>query len=307
MRGYKMRYAIVDLGSNTMRMSVYDYIEDNCTRILSEKEIAGIVGYVENHCLNKDGIYKIITALKGFLKTANAVNVDRFCCFATASLRNIDNTIEVIEKIKSETGLSVEVISGEEEAKLDFYGAYSSCGLEQGLMVDMGGGSTELILFKGASIALAVSLPFGSLYLYKKFVKNIIPDKKEIKEIRMYVKRHINEVLWLKNCTENICAIGGTARAIARLHMEYFKIMPQSGKDYKYNSGDFIKLQAFIEQNPDVAKDMIIKTAPERIHTILPGMVGFSSIIKCARSKSITVSYNGVREGYLNQRVLNKI
>lgn len=301
-----MRYAIVDLGSNTMRMSVYDNVGDNCTRILSEKEIAGIVGYVENSCLNNEGIYKIITALKGFLQTAKAVNVDKFCCFATASLRNIDNTEEVLEKIKNETGLLVEVISGEEEAKLDFYGAYSSCDLEQGLMVDMGGGSTELILFKGASIALAVSLPFGSLLLYKKFVKNIIPDKKELKEIRLYVKKRISEVQWLKNCAEDTCVIGGTARAMARLHMEFFKIMPQNVRNYKYDSGDIIKLQAFVEQNPNLAKDMIIKAAPERIHTILPGMVGFGNIVKFAGSKTISVSYNGVREGYLNQRILNK-
>jgi exopolyphosphatase/guanosine-5'-triphosphate,3'-diphosphate pyrophosphatase len=173
-------------------------------------------------------------------------------------------------------------------------------------MVDMGGGSTELILFDGINVLQAVSLPFGSLFLYKKFVNNIIPDKKEIKEINSFLNKRLNEVKWLDGCAKNVCVIGGTARAIARLHMELLKVKPVSTNSYNFDIQDFFTVQDCMNKNLSQGKDIIIRVAPERIHTIIPGIEGFSMIFKKAQCKSVTVSYNGVREGYLCHKVLKE-
>jgi exopolyphosphatase/guanosine-5'-triphosphate,3'-diphosphate pyrophosphatase len=301
-----MRYAIVDLGSNTIRMSIYDKNNDGLRRILSEKEIIGIVAYIENSKLNDDGIDKIISTLRNFSETAAVIDSDEFCCFATASLRNISNTAEVLDKVYKAICIKIKVITGEEEAKLDFYGAYASCDFKRGLMVDMGGGSTELILFEGTKVLQAESLPFGSLFLYKKFVKNIMPDKKEIKEIDLFLNKRLSEVKWLEGCAKNACVIGGTARAIARLHMELMKVKPKSANSYNFDTPDLYIIQDYMNKNLSQSKDMIIRVAPERIHTIIPGIEGFSTIFRKVGCKSVTVSYNGVREGYLSHNVLKE-
>lgn len=95
--------------------------------------------------------------------------INHIAVFATASLRNITNTDEAVREITKATGLAIDVVSGKEEATLDFIGATHDLDTSHdGLLVDIGGGSTELVSFEKGQILQAVSLPIGSLSLYNK-------------------------------------------------------------------------------------------------------------------------------------------
>lgn len=317
-----MKHAVVDLGANTIRMSVYENGGGALHHVMSEKEVIGLISYTKDGILKEEGIERILSTLGEFCNTARDIGADTFRCFATAGLRNIRNAREVLRRVKNETGVEIHIISGEEEAALDFQGAYRASGLSAGLMADMGGGSTELVLFRGEQIVNAVSVPFGSLFLYKKFVKRIVPTASEEKKIRAFVRRELSAIEWLKGCAAgtaevvsgtagnltgssgDLCLIGGTSRAIARLHQEVYRRSGEPLQGYRFNARDIAGLHEKILKMGDTGLKLIARATPERLHTIFPGMLAFARIVRVSGASTVTLSRNGVREGYLQKYVL---
>jgi exopolyphosphatase/guanosine-5'-triphosphate,3'-diphosphate pyrophosphatase len=299
-----MRYTVVDIGSNTMRMSVYDDRNGNVRHIMSEKELVGLIGYTSDGVLSDEGILRVTETLSDFKETSDAIGSDVFSAFATAGLRNIKNTQHAVDIIRGNTGVSVTIIGGDEEARLDFVGAYNCVNLDCGLMIDMGGGSTELVRFCGSNIENSVSLPFGSLYLYKNFVRKILPDNGELKKIDTFVSEQLEGIEWLTGTGDNLCLIGGTSRAAARLRQEFFDHRQSELQGFSFDATDISRLLKQITGEKRKSSRVITRVTPERLHTILPGLCALSRIIKRAGCKTITISRNGVREGYLHEYVL---
>jgi exopolyphosphatase/guanosine-5'-triphosphate,3'-diphosphate pyrophosphatase len=292
---------VIDLGSNTIRMTVFDGGDGNIKHILNEKEIIGLIGYSENGYLVEDGILRVVETIKSFNETARAISTDKLGCFATAGLRIIKNAEEVVERVFRETGVRINTISGEEEARLDFIGAWRPVGLETGLVVDMGGGSTEIVRFKGECMENSISLPFGSLFLYKRYVSKILPEKKEFKHIRRFVLKELSCVDWLPESAAHICLIGGTVRAITRLHKELFGREREQLQGYTFPAEDIPALVEMLKTSGNEGIKMLTRVAPERIHTIMPGLTAFSQIITVTGCKTVSISRSGVREGYLRE------
>lgn len=118
-----MNYAVVDLGSNTIRLSLYSAAPGGGFRLLfSEKETAGIAGYISGGVLAPEGIGKAAQVLLDFRALLENLGEKEMHVFATASLRNIRNTEEAVEQIRAATGVGEDVISGELEARLGYYG-----------------------------------------------------------------------------------------------------------------------------------------------------------------------------------------
>lgn len=127
-----MKQAIMDIGSNSMRVTVYE-VDGTVFRILfKEKIMAGLAGYVENKRLSPEGIECAYTGLLEFREILESLNINHVAVFATASLRNIQNTAEAVSAIKARTGYDVEVISGKEEAFFGYTGAMQDVKLSSG-------------------------------------------------------------------------------------------------------------------------------------------------------------------------------
>lgn len=121
-----MTYGVIDVGSNTIRLVIYEVKENRIESLFSNKNTAGLIGYVNDGELSRKGIRKACDVLNSLQKVAAHAQVEKLYVFATASLRNIANTKEAVEEIEKETGLDIDVISGHDEAELDFEGG-SAC------------------------------------------------------------------------------------------------------------------------------------------------------------------------------------
>lgn len=298
-----MRYGVVDLGSNTMRMSVYEERGGRLRHMMSERELVGLIGYTSHGVLSDEGILRVVETLSEFRDTAQSIGCDRFACFATAGLRNIHNTEHAVELIRRRTGVEVRVISGEEEARLDFIGARRGAGVEKGLMVDMGGGSTELVRFEGGEILHSVSLPFGSLLLYKNFVREILPTEGELERIAAFVSAQLSGLSWLRG-GEVLCVIGGTGRAVARLRQDRFDRGFSELQGYRFPASDLKALLRELSGARRKSARILTRITPERVHTVLPGLCAFTRLCKASGAGTVVVSRNGVREGFLHEHVL---
>lgn len=299
-----MMYGIVDVGSNTIRLTVYRIKEQTFKILFSQKAMTGLAGYVKDGKLSSDGIRQACDALKSFQGILKNFEITNMSAFATASLRNVENTKEALLEIEKETGLSVEVISGEEEAILDFEGATHNIEMEHGILVDIGGGSTEVVTYQKGKIETPLSLPMGSLNLYTKNVENILPKKAEVKKMRKSIQEQIKKLGEEIEPREIICGVGGSIRAASKLNNYLFS---ESAANREISIGHLDYILSTLEENNATTLNLILKVCPERIHTIIPGLLILKSIAKLYNSEKIIVSRYGVREGYLYERVVKKL
>ncbi|HIW48448.1 MAG TPA: hypothetical protein H9687_04120 [Firmicutes bacterium] len=294
-----MKYAVIDIGSNSMRLTAYETQKDKFTILFKDKIMAGLANYVENGRLTSDGILRAITGLLQFRRLLSSLAIERTAVFATASLRNIENTQEAVSAISEATGFPVEVLSGHEEARLGFYGATLEFPLKHGIFLDIGGASTETARFEDGTLLSTDSFPVGSLKLYRECVKKILPSKKSLFLMTEVVSDALSAITPPKDPTPLLC-VGGTARAALRL-VRRKDGLPQQQRTISAQA--LSDLYDMLAAGDRPAIDLILKTTPERIHTILPGLVILRRLSQIFQAESITISHYGVREGYVCQRI----
>ena len=107
-----MKYALIDMGSNSIRLTVYDMDQTEFRILFKEKIMAGLAGYVEHGQLTQDGIDCACQSLRKFYHTLELLQISHLAVFATASLRNISNTAQAAEQIRRTTGIDVEILTG---------------------------------------------------------------------------------------------------------------------------------------------------------------------------------------------------
>ncbi len=187
--------------------------------------MAGIISYIKDGVLSNKGIDKICEILNAYRELLDNFEITDCHCFSTASLRLISNKNEVLEEIERRTGIFVDLISGLEEAKLDFIGATLFTDLDEGVLIDIGGGSTELVSFQDGKMLESFSMPIGSLNTYNRFVKKILPGKGEKAEIRneviLNLERSKTSAI-AKERYQKAIGVGGTARAVLALYNDIF-------------------------------------------------------------------------------------
>jgi exopolyphosphatase/guanosine-5'-triphosphate,3'-diphosphate pyrophosphatase len=290
-------YAVIDIGSNTIRLVLYKREAGELRQVLSSKEPAGLAGYLDPAGrLMPQGVRKAVDALHRFQAILESVRPDSVHAFATASLRNITNTREVLDAIQTETGLAVRVLSGSEEAVFDYFGALRTLEPSEGLLVDIGGGSTELVLFREREVVSACSLPMGSLNLYTRFVKDILPTGKELKAIRAYAGELLDSVRLSLPAGAALCGVGGSCRAVCALEDE----LSGEGTGGKgFPCGRIQEMRRLLRTDRRRLLSALIKAAPDRIHTLLPGMAVLETVARRYGCGHFSASPYGVREGYL--------
>lgn len=305
-----MVHAIIDIGSNSIRLAIYKVDEDRLTILLNKKYTAGLAAYVKNEEMTQVGIDKTCQVLDEFKVLLDAFHITNVSAFATAALRNISNSTAAIEQITKKTGVVVTVLSGTEEATLDFIGATHATQTKNGLLLDIGGASTELVLYEDGLIVNAVSLPIGSLNAYGQYVHYLLPNKSERKAIKEAVLAELSKITDMDSSKQAfVCGVGGSIRAAGKINNYLFNLPPDTDEIKAPNVKKMIKLLENDEEDDLISSEtlnILLKTVPDRIETILPGMIILHTLIKYFKSETIVVSKSGVREGYLYQNIISK-
>lgn len=302
-----MIQGVIDVGSNTIRLSIFKYDKDlNRIKLITNKKIiVGLTSYIKKGQLTAIGINKVCRALEKLKISLERFELKDYCIFATASLRNISNSEEVLKEIEKTTGMKPEIILGEEEARLDFLGANLELNLERGILVDIGGGSTEIVLFNEGKIEKLTSIPVGALNLQNKFVKSIVPDEKEIRRMRKFIRETLEELNWEHDDNyKYLYGIGGTARACMNVIKET-KSLPLDDKSFfvgdLYELVNIIKKEGHCEETKE-----LYRLIPERIFSFAGGIIILREIVDKFGIEKVIISKTGVREGYFIDRVINK-
>lgn len=296
-----MKQAVIDIGSNSIRLTLYEIQGENFNILFREKIMAGLAGYVENGALSAEGIECACAGLLTFRSILQTLEIDHISVFATASLRNISNTEQALSVIRAATGYSVEVISGENEALFGYAGAMQELHLTGGAFLDIGGASTEIVTFdEGAPVDFA-SFPIGSLSLYRRCVKKILPGEGSLKRLRQVISETFDVSAGALAPRPLLVGVGGTARAALKLAQHYYK----SSEDCRSITAEQLDgLCTFLCSGEKRASDLILRLEAERIHTLIPGLLILQHIFHLFQAQQLVISKYGVREGYLCQKIL---
>lgn len=264
--------------------------------------MAGLAGYIKDGVLSDRGILVACQVLAGFKSLLENFDIRDIHVFATASLRNIVNTEDALDTIRAVTGMTVEVVSGSDEATFSFLGATVGGGAPAtDLLADIGGGSTELVSYEKGSITSECSLPMGSLSLFTKHVSGLFPTRDERHAMRDQVEAELERAKTAGVRSAHLTGVGGTIRAAAKLCNDL------SGADQSNRTIPAEEIRALykdLKKGDQATLRQILRTVPDRVHTILPGLAILNAVLKSYEVETVLVSTCGVREGYLLQRVM---
>ncbi len=303
-----MLQGIIDIGSNTIRMAVYLIEGNHFEQLMKRKATVGLASYVKNGIMQPEGIERAVEILLEYKKFLYCFQINKVAAFTTAALRNAVNSRQAVEAIEKRTGIKIQVISGDEEATFDFIGATHSLQNDSGLLIDIGGGSTEVVTYRERQIQYKTSLPIGSLSFASKYVKNILPTMKECMDMYGEAEATIGAAAdFASICEAEIVGIGGTFKGACALNNELFNLPAANRrletKNIRPLIGNFV---GDLGMSQEMAVTLM-RSVPDRIHTIIPGLIIASVLSRRFQSHWITYSDSGVREGYIYDQIIGTI
>ena len=286
-----MLYAVIDIGSTTIRMAIYEILDNKLNLIHKRKYTVGLASYVKDNVMEQAGIDKACEILNSFKSFLTSFNIENVSAFTTAALRNAQNSKEAVAEIITRTGIDLHIISGDEEATYDFIAATHELDYHDGFIIDIGGASTELIRFADNKIIQKTSLPIGSLALHTKYATDFLPSEEEIAQM-------------INISHAEICGIGGTCKGARALYNEMYA---QDDANETIPADKIPEMISHFTRGHKLTdKDIttLLKTVPDRLHTIIPGMVIANEIAKLIHATAITYKDAGMREGFLYTHVI---
>ncbi|ABE40178.1 Ppx/GppA phosphatase [Rhodopseudomonas palustris BisB5] len=291
--------AVIDIGSNSVRLVVYESLARSLITVFNEKALCGLGREVQSTgLLAADAVDKALTALRRFRALIRVMKVSRVYAIATAACRDASNGLEFIAAAEQICGVTIEILSGPREAKLSALGVISGVHKPNGIVGDLGGGSLELIDVRGSQVRKGVTLPLGSLALQDA-------SQKSLKRAERIAKDALAGALPLKAARgRSFYAVGGTWRALARIHIA------QSGYSLKVMHGYSIpaaealrfakrlRVLASTDQLADI--DLV---ADARRPLLAYAALVLEYVIEASKPKTIVFSTYGVREGLLYEQL----
>ena len=286
--------AVIDIGSNSVRLVIYEGLTRAPTPIFNEKVLAGLGREVQSTgLLAPDAVEKALVALLRFRALCDTAGVKRLWCVATAACRDAENGPDFIAAAERICRKHIDVLSGRREATLSALGVVSGLYRPDGIVGDLGGGSLELIDVHGSQVRHGLTLPLGSLALQDLAERSV---KKAEKIVR---KTLALAPLLREGHGRTFYAVGGTWRALARLLMWQTGYPLHVMHGYVIPARDALEFSRLVHRvNPDMLSR--IEMVNEARRPLLPyAALVLEHIVRVARPKQVVISALGVREGLL--------
>lgn len=290
------RMAVVDIGSNTVRLVVYDTPNRLPIPIFNEKSPCQLgAGLASTGRLNPEGVECAINSLTRFIRLSESMGVERMDLVATAAVRDAIDGPDFVVRVETTLGVKIQIPSGPEEAQLAAYGLLSGTPDADGLLVDMGGGSVDLVELDRGNFGRTVSLPIGHLRL---------PEAAEgdIATARTLVDNQLDDLSWLNEVRgRSLFAIGGSWRALARVFIDQMDYPLHVIDGYTLASNDARRLCRLITNLGRKSTKGITGVAKGRSKTLPYAAMILGAMLSKTEAKEVVFSGFGMREGQLLQ------
>ena len=294
-----MRLGVLDVGSNTVHLQIVDTspgARPNPT--FNYKEELKLTQYIsEDNLVSDEGVEKLRSCIKRAIEQSASVQTQELLPFATSALREASNGEEIIKSINKDFKIDLQVLSGEEEAKLTFLAARRWFGWSSGrlLVIDIGGGSLEMAVGVDESPEIATSLPLGAARLTKDFLRGDPYTDKSIRALRDHIENKLEQILpsLVKHQdTDRAIATSKTLRTLARLSGDWFD---GSGKNITVES--VRKISAKLSEMDEATRAKLPGVSENRASQIVAGAFVAESVMRNLDIKELEICPWALREG----------
>lgn len=294
---------IIDIGSNTVRLVVFRSTVGGAFRLIDQARWSARLGHrlTSDGRLDDEAVQSLIEMLSHFVSICRKYEASAIRCVATAAMRAARNRDEVLTKLHAATGIAIEILTGEQEARYGGIAVMRSLPVTDGYVVDIGGGSTEISLIRDRRIVQAVSYPVGCVNVLENHGADMATGPvAAIERVHREVRRLLSASPWTSAYPGlPLIGLGGTVRAFAKVI--------QRSSDYPLP-----RLHGF-EQSPESLEALLERLASmttgerrkmpglskDRSDVIVPGLAILSGVMRHLRANKLVVSGNGIREGLL--------
>ena len=294
-----MRLGVLDVGSNTVHLQVVDTspgARPNPT--FNYKEELRLTQYInEDNLVSDEGIEKLRSSIKRAIEQSASVQTQELLPFATSALREASNGEKIISSINKDFHIDLQVLTGEEEAKLTFLAARRWFGWSSGrlLVIDIGGGSLEMAAGVDESPEIATSLPLGAARLTKDFLKGDPYTDKSLRALRNHIENKLEQILpsLVKHQeTDRAIATSKTLRTLARLSGDWFD---GTGKNITVEA--IRKISAKLCEMDENTRAKLPGVSENRASQIVAGSLVAESVMRNLDIKELEICPWALREG----------
>ncbi|KGJ18913.1 Ppx/GppA family phosphatase [Paracoccus sanguinis] len=293
------RVGVVDVGSNSIRMVVFDGAARSPAYFYNEKVMAGLgQGLATTGRLNPEGVVRGMAALRRFAALAKGMGIEALTCVATAAVREAEDGPAFHQAVAKETGLKLIVIDGEEEARLSAQGVLLGWPDARGLVCDIGGNSMELAEVGDGAIGRRATSPLGPFRL----------QQVEAKDLKKHISRIVGGLAESFGTDhERLYLVGGSWRAIARLDMERRAYPMTVLHEYRMTPEDVLATVKWIGEQSLADLKSRTGIGSGRIELVPLAMQVLRELVSTLAPPEIAISSYGIREGLLYEQMSDSI
>lgn len=300
------RIGIIDVGSNSMRLVIFQITKDKTFFPIEDVKETVRLGEGVNITgkIREDKIELGIKTMFLFREICRRNSVDEIIAFGTAALRIAKNGYEVVQRIKEELDIEIEIFSGEMEALSSFNGAINAMDIRNGVIMDLGGSSLEIVIFRERLPMHSISLPFGGVTIGELGdIKDVLTNETEEK-IRKFIREKLNEVLWKDELKDMVLiGVGGTVRNIASIHSNMIGYPLDILHNYKMEIRDVEKVVKKVKNKKYKEKIEIPGLSKSRADLFVGAAIIVEELLKYFQMKELRISGYGIREGVLYKKL----
>lgn len=299
--------AVIDIGSNSMRVLVYEIYINNSFKIIDEEKRMTRLGQFidESDNLTSEGIDKLLITLEFFKILCEKNNVEEIIVVATEAIRRAKNSDKIIALVKEKVNLDIRILSGLEESAYGYLAIKSTIDISNALLIDIGGSSMEITLVKDKKIVNGISLPIGSIPLTKLFPFDTSSNNDAILELKRFIFNEFDKLKWLKDGKNlPLIGIGGTARSIGKIHKKFINYPLDLVHNYTIAFDEVKTIHDYV-LNLNISQRAKIKGLPsERADIFIAPFSSLVMLMNYCNSPILKISQYGIREGVLYEKLL---
>ena len=298
------RIGLVDVGSNTVRLCIYEINKKtkDYTVLLNTKESTRLRNHVVSNKLSEEGIHKLFTVLARYKKLIKKYDLDQFKIFATQTIRMVDNKQEILNRVKKKFNEKIDVLTDSEEALFGFNGMHQYLPKQKnGIFVDLGGGSTELVHFKNGKALQNHSFDFGSIVLRNR-INHSVPTEEEIADLRQFIFSEFKKLPWLNDVTAPLVVGGGSSRNLVRID-RFLTHRHEKTHGYKLGFREINRTRKILMLLSLNEIEKIEGFTSTRADIIIPSIYVFECLYEYVNAPNFVCSRTGLREGILNNMI----
>lgn len=293
------RIAIIDIGSNSARLVIsHLYRNGAYNMVYNQKESLRLSQHVDlNNMLTEEAFASTIETMKTFAHMCRIYKADKTIAVATAAIRNSLNGAELVAQVAEETGIQLHIISGNTEAYISYLGVINTLDIKDGIIFDLGGGSTELILFRNRRLIESVSLPIGAVNTTYMFNTRNQLTPSMLSDVTAFINSRLAQNPWLKQPNLPLIGVGGTARTVAKIIQRAKKYPTTKLHNYTYSAQTYRSFFNKLRGTNLEQRTKISGLSTERSDIILAGSIIINCLVEAVGTKKLITSGCGLREG----------